>query len=327
MINQQTEHYDVKYGVHIESLKIEFENEFLKYNFNEVCNFDSKSYVKSILNKMYDYDNAEKLRSENYLVGSTPDDYLYKLIYPSEDVKAICGIFFRRGDLNNAFVKVLLVNSLKLNEKFLNKLKESALNAYAKFNPKHIEIILDTSVPSAEIESLKILQNERIVVGDIHNIIEQNQGKMISSLCLNISQNLNWYKNYTNIYTKNIEDLNDPSKNWPRAESEEKIKECFSHGLLFDVQFMGDWVGIIAGKKDSMFGSKAISVVEIILDHDYRGTNLGKYIYILFAREIDKRRDLKDHSLLTGNIYYKNKMALNAALSCGRKDIAGSFLF
>ncbi|KAB8029892.1 hypothetical protein [Fluviispira multicolorata] len=326
MINQQTEYYDVSHGVHIESLKIEFENEFLKYNFNDEFYFDYKSYVKSVLSKMYDYESADILRKNHFLAGTSINDYLYKLISPIGNLKAVCGIFFRRGDLNNAYVKILLISKMELDENFLNALKDVASLTYAKFNPKNVEIFLDQYGEEKAVGNVNIIPFERSIVGSIQGIVEKNQGKMISSLCLNISQNMNWYKNYTNIYMKNTEYSNDCSKNWPRAESEENIKECFSHGLLFDVQFMGDWIGIIAGKKDILYGSKAITVVEIILDHDYRGTNLGKYIYVLFSREIAKRKDLKDYLFLSGNIFYKNKLALNAAMSCGRKDIGGSFL-
>jgi len=104
-----------------------------------------------------------------------------------------------------------------------------------------------------------------------------------------------------------------------RCEDEADLKELAEQGLLFDVLVDDAWAGIAAAEPDDRRGVRGATVVELVLDHPFRGRGLGRHLSALLARQLP----LSDKAFLMGTIHADNVAAYRSALGSGRLDVGG----
>jgi GNAT superfamily N-acetyltransferase len=107
-----------------------------------------------------------------------------------------------------------------------------------------------------------------------------------------------------------------------RAETCEDLAELAGQGLLFDVEVDGAWAGVVAAEPDARRGVRGATVVELILDHPFRGRGYGKHLSTLLARGVP----LPDDQCLMGTIHADNTTSYRSALAAGRVDVGGEII-
>ncbi len=104
-----------------------------------------------------------------------------------------------------------------------------------------------------------------------------------------------------------------------RVESRADLQELAVQGLVFDVVVDGEWAGIVAAEPGTKGGVRGAVVIELLLDHRYRGRGYGAHLSTLLARSLP----MPDDECLIGSIHHQNLPALRSALAAGRIDVGG----
>lgn len=129
------------------------------------------------------------------------------------------------------------------------------------------------------------------------------------------------YDRYRRIYDADV--ARDPAHaRHTRAESREDLEELAGRGLLFDVEVDGVWAGLVAAEPDARRGVRGATVVELILDHPFRGRGYGRHLSTLLARGVT----LPDDQCLMGTIHADNTPSYRSALAAGRLDVGGEIV-
>ena len=129
------------------------------------------------------------------------------------------------------------------------------------------------------------------------------------------------YDRYLEIHARHVQ--RDPAHaRHARCESREDLQELAEAGMLFDVQVDGVWAGIIAGERDARRGVRGATVIELMLDHGFRGRGYGRHLSTILAKALP----LPDDEFLMGTIHADNIAAYRSALSAGRVDVGGEIV-
>ncbi len=104
-----------------------------------------------------------------------------------------------------------------------------------------------------------------------------------------------------------------------RCEDRDDLRELAAQGLVHDVRIDGTWAGIVAAEPDARRGLRGATVVELLLDHPFRGAGHGHHLSTLLARALP----MPDEQHLLGTIHADNVPAYRAALAAGRVDVGG----
>ncbi|MBO0845302.1 MAG: hypothetical protein J2P22_07815 [Nocardioides sp.] len=127
-----------------------------------------------------------------------------------------------------------------------------------------------------------------------------------------------FYTRYRQIHDLHL--ANDPDHaRHARCEDEEELQELAEQGLLFDVQARGTWAGLLAAEPNHPHGIQGVTVIELLLDHPYRGLGYGKHLSTLLAKALP----MPDQTCLMGTIHADNPTAYRSALRAGRLDVRG----
>ncbi len=107
-----------------------------------------------------------------------------------------------------------------------------------------------------------------------------------------------------------------------RCEDRDELADLARQGMVFDVQVNGTWVGVVAAEPDARRGIRGVTVVELLLDHKYRGRGYGQHLSTLLAQAVR----LPDEECLMGTIHVENVAAYRSALRAGRVDVGGEIV-
>jgi L-amino acid N-acyltransferase YncA len=126
------------------------------------------------------------------------------------------------------------------------------------------------------------------------------------------------YDRYRQIFDDDV--ARDPAHaRHTRAETREDLQALADQGLVFDVEVDGEWAGVLAAEPDVRRGVRGATVVELVLDHAFRGRGLGRHLSTLLATAVT----LPDDQCLMGTIHADNTTSLRSALAAGRVDVGG----
>lgn len=186
-----------------------------------------------------------------------------------------------------------------------------ARECFAPFKPGFI------LVPSADpIDSWPACGTERRqVVGMLEDLRRRETPPELS---LKARRDTGFYDRYRQIHEKQVAE--DPNHaRHARCEDEDDLLALAAQGLVYDVQVGDSWAGILAAEPGDRRGVRGAIVVELLLDHAYRGHGYGKDLSVLLAKALP----LPDQACLLGTIHADNVSAYHSALSTGRVDVGG----
>ncbi len=130
-----------------------------------------------------------------------------------------------------------------------------------------------------------------------------------------------FYDRYRQIFDDDV--ARDPAHaRHTRAETREDLQDLAEQGLVLDVEVDGAWAGIVAAEPDVRRGVRGATVIELILDHGFRGRGYGKHLSSLLAVAVP----LPDDQCLMGTIHADNTTSYRSALAAGRVDVGGEIV-
>jgi GNAT superfamily N-acetyltransferase len=182
---------------------------------------------------------------------------------------------------------------------------------FAAFSPGFV--LLTTSDPIGAWPNTT--PEQRDVVGLLRDLRrKQTPGDLTCSP----RSNTEFYDRYQAIHAADFEQ--DPKRTrWTRCEKRADLQALADRGLVFDVLVGNVWAGVMAAEPDTRRGVRGATVVELILDHPYRGQGYGRHLSALLATALP----LPDAEALIGTIHAHNVAAYRAALRAGRVDVGG----
>ena len=130
-----------------------------------------------------------------------------------------------------------------------------------------------------------------------------------------------FYDRYRQIHDRDVA-RNSAHARHTRCEARKDLQELADQDLLFDVQVNGAWAGIIAAEPDARCGVRGATVIELLLDHQYRDLGYGQHLSTLLAKALR----LPDEECLMGTVHADNVPAYRSALRAGRVDVGGEIL-
>ena len=142
-----------------------------------------------------------------------------------------------------------------------------------------------------------------------------------SELSVSPRRDTSFYDHYLELFDRDV--ARDPAHaRHTRVEDRQDLQDLADRGYLFDVQVDGDWAGILAAEPDARRGVRGATVVELILDHAYRGRGYGQHLSTLLAQALP----LPDDECLLGTIHADNVTSYRSALAAGRVDVGGEII-
>jgi len=130
-----------------------------------------------------------------------------------------------------------------------------------------------------------------------------------------------FYDHYLELFDRDVR--SDPAHaRHTRVEARQDLQDLADRGYLFDVRVDDDWAGVLAAEPDARRGVRGATVVELILDHAFRGRGYGQHLSTLLSRALP----LPDDECLLGTIHADNVTSYRSALAAGRIDVGGEIV-
>ncbi len=130
-----------------------------------------------------------------------------------------------------------------------------------------------------------------------------------------------FYERYQDLFDRDV--ATDPAHaRHARVEGRQDLQDLADRGFLFDVRVDDGWAGVLAAEPDARHGVRGATVVELVLDHPFRGRGYGKHLSTLLARALP----LPDDECLLGTIHADNVRSYRSALAAGRVDVGGEIV-
>jgi len=283
------------------------------YNLKNL-NIDKKKASAALSNEIeseYKELNSEKVKTGRCNFFKIPDTekehYQEHLINISDNKKIICGIRHFGGKSDKPFLNIL-TNFTTTKKELLEIYSSSLYKHFELFNPKYLRYYTQQKVLSNKTSNAYLVQNAAIIKSEV--LYEKEK-----DLHLTTPENDYYYKNYINEYEK-FYTINPNLKNKVPYNSMELMEASRKDGLLKEVTYKGEQVGIIAALKDDFLGHNGIYFIDILVKEDWKRKGLAKAIQRKFINETCKKDEV-----IWGTIDMDNKPSLMTAKANLRREI------
>jgi len=245
--------------------------------------------------------------------GQPPREYLDKWVAVGADGHVLAGPRYLGLDPDLPFVGVSASDRpLVPNDR--DRLAALAREGFAAFSPGFVMVTTGDPVgawPDTRSE-------RRQVVGLLRDLRRRETPPELSAVPRTDTA---FYDRYLQIHSRQV--AHDPTHaRHARCEDQQDLADLAGQGLLFDVQVNDEWAGIIAAEADVRRGIRGATVVELLLDPEYRGLRYGQHLSTLLAKVLPQT----DEECLMGTIHVENVAAYRSALRAGRVDVGGEIV-
>jgi GNAT superfamily N-acetyltransferase len=210
-------------------------------------------------------------------IGQPAEAYLDRWIGLDRDAHVLVGPRYLGRDPDLPFVGVS-ASDRPLTPADREQITAVARDALAAFKPGFV--MLTTADPIGAWPDTR--PEMRQVVGCLANLRRQQTPAKLSAYP---RTDTDFYDRYREIHAAHV--LRDPTHaRHARCEDRQDLQTLAEHGMLFDVRVDGVWAGIIAGERDTRRGIRGATVIELLLDHKYRGLGYGRHLSTLLAKAL-----------------------------------------
>lgn len=283
------------------------------YNLKNL-NIDSAKAIAAISKEIeteYAELNSEKVKASRAkhfnIPGAEKEHYAEYLISLSGEKKIICGIRHLGEQKDEAFVSIL--TNFKTTKDGLLEIYHSSLSKYFKlFEPKKLRYYTSQKVEGNQIRNIYLTQNA-------HTIKENIQFDLEKDITLINPNNENYYHTYVEEYEK-FHQQNPGLKNNVQCNDLQLMESSRKDGLLRQLSFKGQIIGLIAGLKDNFLGQQSIYFIEILVNEGWKRKGFAKAMQRKFVNEI-----CEDNEIIWGTIDIDNKPSIMTAKANLRMEI------
>jgi len=230
---------------------------------------------------------TKKARFEYFKIpNSTPESYSERLIDIPSRGSIICGIRHYSG----------------------LKEKPSLINEFKIFNPKYLRYYSKRKIESNETGGCYLVQQS----SKIKHCVKFNQEDDLELLS---PQNTDYYKWYIEEYKqfhKSYSELADKVQ----FNSKELMEASRKDGLLKEVLYKGESIGLIAAIKEDFLGHKAIYFIELLTKMQWRKKGFAKAMQRKFIVE-----NTNENELVWGMVDIENQPSFKTATANSRKIV------
>jgi len=243
-------------------------------------------------------------------IGQPPEAYLDRWLSLVSGGHVLAGPRYLGLDPTIPFVGVSASDRL-LQPHDCPSLATMAQHEFAPFAPGFVMIWSSDPVGSWPHTGSEMRQ----VVGRLGDLRRRNPPGELSSRA---RRDTAFYSRYQQIHAEHIAE--DPAHaRHTRVEEQAELAKLASRGFVYDVLVDGNWAGLLAAERDARRGVRGATVVELLLDHRFRGRGYGRHLSTVLAMALP----LPDDECLMGTIHADNTAAYRAALGAGRVDVGG----
>lgn len=262
----------------------------------------------------HDLEFARSFAQNLPVPGAEPEQYLNRWLEVMPGLTVLSGPRFRGLDPNKPFVEIVGGNR-PVQHSDLPCIAEAVRREYRVFQPLYAR--LWNALPSGAWPGTR--PDMRLLAAPLSAL---RQRPVPAELRAEPARSLDFYPRYAAVYERTFRE-NQAHREYARLETREDLAELLGAGTLLEVLVGGEWAGIVAGRPDLQRGLRGAAVVELTLDHAFRGRGYGAALSALLARALPQ----PDAEFLLGTVHADNAPAYRAALRSGRFDLGGEVLW
>lgn len=235
------------------------------------------------------------------LPNTTPNDYTEYIVTIPDKGRVICGIRHLSAQKEKPFLQIL--TSFKASKEELKTIYENFLSDKFKvFNPRYLQFYTSCAIESDKTGAAYLVQKASVIKGnlkfEIEDAIELNAPKS--------EQYYDWYEyEYRMFHTKNPSLAHKVPLN-----SKSLMEESRKAGLLKEVIYKDEVIGLIAALSSNFLGEKGKYFIEILLRENWKNKGFAKAIQRKFVSEY-----VHEDEIVWGTIDVNNIPSFNTALA------------
>jgi GNAT superfamily N-acetyltransferase len=229
----------------------------------------------------------------------------------------IAGIRFFSMDLSRPFVEVARLSEPLASDLERDEITNALREAFAVFNPRCWRVYQSAHL---EYQFSGCDGDKRYLMGLLRDLNAQPDPPNFERVTLRRAENLEFYPRYEAMYEVLLRE-----RPWQRdvanAETLENMREYLERAWLFEIFVDNAWAGVTAATRGSDMGATGYYMLEIALDHTYRGQGLGVAVQRRLVRALEDRPG----DALHGTIGAVNTPMRKTATRVGRVDVGGHY--
>lgn len=266
-------------------------------------------------------DNQQRCRRYK-IPGAVPDDFAERVVDLGGGRMVLAGIRFDNGDMKKPFLAFwpsFTIDSIAA----LRTCSQAALEAFAVFAPRHIQVFTRPQSPLDE--ELAKAQQPRLLTfaGEVSPMAAQPAGAssvegLPEGFTLERWSSGDFYQPYLALY-QDLHQQEAARSNLPNDR--EDLAEAMAEGNLWVLKAGEAITGMIQGENGRILGKDGVYICDIIIHSDFRGRRLGARAQGELARQLPP-----NISLIHGEIAPSNLPSLRSAQRAGRQLIRKEYL-
>lgn len=272
--------------------------------------------VSEVLDRIHDMETATGFRSAVPVPGTTPEDYLFKVLTVDQDRSFVAGLRYR-PDPEFFFVVIYARDYAIESAQTLAKMGDAVGRAFSSFSPRYMSADIPPGHSEGQVVSGSSVKIDLITVAgllsELHRLDSPpNMGRVL----LQRATSTEFYERYMAEYATFHEEA-------PHLRESvlptpfDKLEQCMAQELLYEAYVDGEWAGVIAAREQTDHGMRGYRVVEEILASRFRGRGFGPALQRRFIDVLPAG----DHAILHGAIDPANAPSLAAAKRVGRVEV------
>ncbi|MBT6326112.1 MAG: GNAT family N-acetyltransferase [Bdellovibrionales bacterium] len=285
-------------------------NTFDLSNIELDTNLALKELRDEIVSEWDELNSSEVMDSRNnyFEVSNTKSsDYAEKLFELSGDKKVIYGIRHMGGNKELPFIN-LKPNFVISSSKEALEIYEKVKDEFTAFSPLYLSFWSPKKIEVDFIGSTYLVARSK----DIKEMEPwENEGSLEFKKVVDDSY-YDWYKSGYEEFYKERPDL----EKKVTMNSLDSMRDSVEQGLMYEVYFDGEKIGLIAGESSPLLGHAGLYFHEIFISKDWKGKGLAKAIQRKFVEQCTK-----DNDFIWGTVDNHNLPSYKTALSNNRVPI------
>lgn len=272
--------------------------------------------VGEALDRVHDMETATGFRSAAPVPGTTPKDYLFKILATDHDKTFVAGL--RYGPEPSFWFVDIYARDFPIESvRTLTRMQDTVRRAFAVFSPRYLRVDIASGSYEADAVTGPSVECDFVTVAGLLSELQRlDPPPKMGRVLLQRGTSTEFYERYMAEYATFHEEA-------PQLRESvlptplDKLEHSMARGLLYEAYVDGEWAGVIAAREQTNNGMRGYRVVEEILASRFRGRGFGPALQRRFIDVLPAA----DHAILHGAIDPANAPSLATAKRVGRVEV------
>lgn len=275
------------------------------------------SSVAEALERVRDTEHAAAFRAAAPVPGTTPEDYLFRVLAIERDRSFLAGSRYR-PEPPFWFVVVYARDFPIERGQTVARMSDAVRRAFAAFSPRYM--CVDVAAGHREdraVSGPSVISDSVTVAGLLSELQRLGPPPNMERVHLELAASTSFYGRYLAEYEAFQREA-------PHLAASvlptplDTLEGCLARRLLYEAYIDGEWAGVIAGREQTDDGMQGCRVVEELLSSRFRGRGFGPALQRRFIDTLPAG----DREVLHGAIDPANAASLATAKRVGRIEVA-----